>query len=405
MELFKLYDVDNIKSFEKNLEECKNLASLRNIKNEKHQNLLEHIINSRSTHSIGYVELLLKYEFDPNRKTSQNYHLLSILVNRFAIFTSSDVSMLKLLLHYGANVNFSDNILRTACLCEKNPYLVETVTLLLEFGVKNNYIFKHYSIGNMSLLDTCKMSLRSDCTNYGFRYSSNLSGTQQIINLLSNYVPKNIPYEEIRKTAINYEILKRSERIAAKKQQQIYLDNLAKIEKNKIAQIEKDRITQIEKDRVAKIEKDRIAQIEKDRIAQIEKDRIIQIEKDRFAEIEKEILAKIEQKRLAKIEKEILEKIERERLNFRTNEYDEKSDKNESEASAYFVLAINNLEYLHSVNNNIPENLRVALNSMTAQLLIKAGQKMPQDSLNKLNIPPEYKYLIEHTNDIKAFWE
>ena len=42
---------------------------------------------------------------------------------------------------------------------------------------------------------------------------------------------------------------------------------------------------------------------------------------------------------------------------------------------------------------------------MTSQLLIKTGQQMPKEILDKINIPEEYNHLINHEDDIVAFWE
>ena len=193
-------------------------------------------------------------------------------------------------------------------------------------------------------------------------------------------------------------------KIEQERLEKIEQERLAKLEQERLAKIEQERLEKIEQERLAKLEQERLAKLEQERLAKLEQERLAKLEQERLAKLEQERLAKLEQERLAKLEQERLAKLEQERSLDDAPDSIQNDDK-EREALAYLRLAIQNMEYLHISGDIIPENMKETINNMIKQLLIKTGQTMPKDKLEKLIIPEEYKPFISYKDDIIAFWE
>jgi len=444
--MFEEYNRRNLPAFAKKINELKD-GEIDYVKNIRNETILEVICSQCNPGDEHFLEIILRRGANPNSLTSSKYHVLSFFANN----QYKNIKMFELLLNYGANVNYCiehGKNLHDMCINgDCGPNYVEAIQLALRFGAKNCYLQKHYSLGNMSTIQVCQMLISPNCNTHGFRSSQNIGITQHIIHILNSHVYVPISYLNTRSTKL---AIIASERAIEIKNKQIEQDKLlsaerdritqinlieskrlsdirnAELERNKQAQIELIRLATIERDRLAQIESDRLAQIESDRLAQIESDRLAQIERDRLAQIESDRLAQIEQDRLDNIAlNDIQQTIELINTNEMENTkhmqhfaeqmsqlaVENKHDINQTEIEknktglSFLALAVSNLEYLFHNNENIPENLKCMISDMTTQLLIKAGQYMTRDALDKIHIPIEYKHLIEYSDAIVAFWE
>ena len=111
---------------------------------------------------------------------------------------------------------------------------------------------------------------------------------------------------------------------------------------------------------------------------------------------QEELLMK--QEELLKERQEELLKEQQEEL---LKEQQELFKKRQREGISYLILAIHNLEYLNKTKDKIPEDLQKFVEVMTSQLLIKAGQNIPSNILEKMEIPKEYIELINYKEQIQ----
>lgn len=148
-----------------------------------------------------------------------------------------------------------------------------------------------------------------------------------------------------------------------------------------------------EADEVKRLEQEK-KMIEERKLAELKK-----IEHDRKLAQEKQLADK------QKIIEQLIQKIE-----IAEDKYivpvnlDTDSIKNKTEAGAYLLLAIQNLDYLQKLNESIPEDLKQFIINFTSQLMIKTGQTMPDEILKQLNIPEQYTELINIKEKINVMW-
>jgi hypothetical protein len=310
------------------------------------------------------------------------------------------------------------------------------VLLAMKYGAKNDFIQKHWALGSMRTIDVCRILISPNASANGFRNSANYQITTDVINLLAGYQPNGVSYQTVRQNKMQVvNIEKQAQQAELEKQRLADLEKqrladlerqrLADLEKQRLAIIEQQRLANLERQRLADLEKQRLADLEKQRLADLEKQRLDDLEKQRLADLEKQMLSDLEKQRLADLEKqrlaeqqrldelekqklakqqaEIERQLEIERLRLLEELTLHEEQKSESEALSLLALAIKNLEYL--AGNDVPDNLRAVITNMTSQLLIKAGQKMPAATMNKLDIPDEYKHLINCKDVIQPFWE
>ena len=381
--LFDAYEKKNIAEFKKNLENIKNPHEFNYIR-KKNRNILELICEYGTLSDNIYLELILQHGADPNHKNMAGHHILSNCFNR----RFNNIRMFELLLEYGANINYTKDAgyaLHSICINGFDSNYLEAVKLAMKFGAYNCFLFKHYSLGSMKTIDVCKMLISPYCSTNGFGNSENPYITQCIITLLEQYSPIITSYQGIRKNK-----LAEVERL-----------RLAEVERLRSVEVERLRLVEVERLRLADIERLRLADIERLRLADIERLRLVDVERLRLAEVERLRLAEVERLRLADIEKLRLVDVEK----FKSPEIEQSElKKNEEESFALLSLAIKNLEFLCQ-NENVPDDLKSTVNNMTSQLLIKVGQKMPKHILDTLEIPDEYKHIIDSKDNFIAFWE
>ena len=261
MNLFTVFANNNIESFKEYLKNS-TPSKLNYDKNNKSKNIMEIICQSNTNDADIYLELILKHGADPNIKKSCGYHILSDIQNK----QFSNIRIFELLLEYGANINYMSTpglFLHNAAI---NDHL-DAVKLAMKFGAKNDYLYSHYSLGKMTTVNVCKMTISPEHAKYGFRGSSNPYITQCIITLLENYVPINVSYQDIRKT----QVLK----IDAERQR------LAEIERLRLVDIEKKRQEQLQIESEKKRQEQLRIDAERQRLAEIERLRLVDIENKR----------------------------------------------------------------------------------------------------------------------------
>lgn len=400
MSLYTTYSNNDFNGFKKIIDEMKDYGKL-NYAAEKNTTILWAICDRIRENTDSFLELILRCGADPNTLNSNRNHVLSCTYNN----NFKNIRVFELLLEYGANINFmkeSGKPLHDICInadINNNGYMA--VLLAMKYGAKNNFIQNHWSIGSMGTIDVCRMIVSPMAKANGFRNSANHQITTDVINLLARYQPCAESYQIIRQNKLKLVNLERHEQqIVVEKQR------LADQEKQRLADLEKQRLADLEKQRLAIIEQQRLANLEKQRLAKLEKQRLADLEKQKMADLEKQKMADLEKQKMVDLKKqqaEIDRQLEIERLKILEEMKSHEEQKNESEALSLLALAIKNLEYLSGTD--VPDNLRSVVGNMTSQLLIKAGQKMPIETMSKLDIPNEYKHLVNCKNDIQAFWE
>ena len=413
--LFDAYEKKNIAEFKKNLENIKNPHEFNYIR-KKNRNILELICEYGTLSDNIYLELILQHGADPNHKNMAGHHILSNCFNR----RFNNIRMFELLLEYGANINYTKDAgyaLHSICINGFDSNYLEAVKLAMKFGAYNCFLFKHYSLGSMKTIDVCKMLISPYCSTNGFGNSENPYITQCIITLLEQYSPIIMSYQGIRKNKLaEVERLRLAEveRLRSVEVERLRLVEverlrLADIERLRLAEVERLRLVNVERLRLVNVERLRLADIERLRLADIERLRLADIERLRLVDVERLRLAEVERLRLAEVERLRLADIEKLRLvdveKFKSPEIEQSElKKNEEESFALLSLAIKNLEFLCQ-NENVPDDLKSTVNNMTSQLLIKVGQKMPKHILDTLEIPDEYKHIIDSKDNFIAFWE
>ena len=395
MSLHTAYTNNDVIGFKRILDEMKDHSRL-NYATEQNRTILWHICNTINEVTHIFLELVLKCGVDPNVLNASRHHILSCIYNN----QFRNIRVFELLLEYGANINFmqtSGKPLHDVCLNADtfaNGYMA--VLLAMKYGAKNDFIQKHWALGSMRTIDVCRMLISPNASANGFRNSANYQITTDVINLLAGYKPNGVSYQTVRQNKMQVvNIEKQAQQAELEKQR------LADLEKQRLADLERQRLADLEKQRRAIIEQQRLDNLERQRLADLEKQRLADLEKQRLAEQQR--LDELEKQKLAEQQAEIERQLEIERLRLLEELTLHEEQKSESEALSLLALAIKNLEYL--AGNDVPDNLRAVITNMTSQLLIKAGQKMPAATMNKLNIPDEYKHLINCKDVIQPFWE
>lgn len=414
--MFEAFNRRDLTSFTNIINELKQASNLDYVKNHN-RTILETICLRCDPGDECFLEKILRRGANPNILTSDKYHILSCIANN----QYKNIRMFELLLTYGANVDYCKEPgyhLHTMCVNGDTYNSIPAISLAIKFGAKKCYMYKHYSLGNMSTVQVCQMIISPNHSAYGFRSSSNHGVTQTIINMLNGYSYVQVSYSNIRAATL---AIVASERAIEIKNKQIEQDKILAIEHKRIEDIERIRRDENERKRVSDI---RNAELERDRSAQIERDRLAQIENDRIAMTERERLAQIERDNNDMIEQTI-KLIDANEIGMITNiqRFDDQVSQNdvvincatiinqaETENKnkvglSFLALAVSNLEYLFHNNTYIPDNLKHIISDMTTQLLIKAGQNMSRETLDTICIPDEYKHLIESSDNIIPFWE
>jgi hypothetical protein len=438
--MFEAFNRRDLTSFTNIINELKQASDINYVKN-KNKTILETICLRCDPGDEHFLEKILRRGADPNILTSDKYHILS----HFANNQYKNIRMFELLLTYGANVDYCKEPgyhLHNMCINGDTYNSIPAISLAIKFGAKKCYMYKHYSLGNMSTVQVCQMLISPNCTAHGFRSSSNHGITQTIINMLNGYSYVQVSYSNTRASTLAIVASERAIEIKNEKDKQ---DKILAIERKRNEDIERIRRDENERKRLsdiknAELERDRHAQIELLRQVQIERERLATIERERLATIERERLATIERERLATIERERLATIERDNIamieqtiklideneissitntqhfdeqisqnavviNCATNTNQAKTENKNKVGLSFLALAVSNLEYLFHNNTNIPDNLKHIISDMTTQLLIKAGQNMSRETLDTIHVPDEYKHLIESSDTIIPFWE
>ena len=414
--MFEAFDKRNITSFTNIINKLKQASDIDYVK-YNNRTILETICLRCDIGDEHFLEKILRRGANPNILTSDKYHILSLIAtNQY-----KNIRMFELLLTYGANVDYCKEPgyhLHNMCINGDTYNSIPVISLAIKFGAKKCYIQKHHSLGNMSTVQVCQMIISPNHATYGFRSSCNHGITQTIINMLNGYSYVQVSYSTIRATTLAKVAAERAIEIKNEKDKQEEILSIERKRKEDIDRIrrEADERKRLSDIRNAELERDRLAQLELLRIAKNERDRLAQIERDRLAQIENYNNAKIEQ---------TIKLIDANEISSITNthSFDEQitqtnmdincatiinqaeiENKNASGLS-FLALAVLNLEYLFNNNTNVPNNLKNIISDMTTQLLIKAGQNMSRETLDKISIPDEYKHLIESSDTIIAFWE
>ena len=406
--MFEAFNCRDLKTFTNIIDGLKQASDIDNVKHEN-KTILETICLRCDPGDELFLEKILRRGANPNILNSNKHHILS----RFANNGYKNIRMFELLLTYGANVDYCKEPgynLHNMCINGDTYNSIPVISLAIKFGAKKCYMQKHYSLGNMSTVQVCQMSISPDHAAHGFRSSSNRGITQTIINMLNDYSYVPISYLNTRAATL---AVVASERALEIKNKQIEQDKILAIERKRMEDIERIKRDENERKRLsdirnAELERERQAQIELLRVATIERERLAQIENDNIAIIEKTINL-IDANEIGSITntQHFEEQISQTNMNIdcATIINQAETENKNKVGLSFLALAVSNLEYLFHNNTTIPDNLKHIISDMTTQLLIKAGQNMSRETLDTIHVPDEYKHLIESSDTIIPFWE
>ncbi len=314
-----------------------------------------------------YVKLLLEKGANPNyNAVGTNCDILGDVILRLSTDFPTQNEILRLLIKYGADVNAKPDYLHFAV--NNIHYNPEVVKILLQNGINQNHKRKEF---------TPLMTIKKTAKEY--RYANN---------------PRIIKIIEMLENGWQY-VDKREQEIERLKQQEI----------ERLKQQEIERLKQQEIERLKQQEIERLKQQEIERLKQQEIERLKQQEIERSKQQEIERLKQQEIERLKQQEIERLKQQEIERSKQQEAKQTIENKYNKAEAGSYLTLALYNLEYLSKMEEHVPEDLKKFMKAYTSQLLIKTGQTMPPEILVKMDIPDEYKNLINYKDTIQPMWK
>jgi hypothetical protein len=341
--------------------------------------------------NVEYIKILLDNKANPNWK-HMNQHLLPDYLHPYKNCNNENYcKVLDMLLQYGAHTTYESigtnyNGIGQPTISLRIRYLIQdavrvaidrndinVVLIMLKYNAwKGDFIvgvdkpsWKRYTF-----IDSLNRGLKN------FYPNNKKSLVKKIINILKNPQTAISQYQQ--------RIIQEQERLRREEQERLRREEQERLRREELRREEQERLRREE---LRREEQERLRREEQERLRREEQERLIQ------------------QERLRREEQERLRREEQERLiqQDRTAQEDEKKVSNKS--YAYLALVIQNLEFLNNDNLDIPENLKTIISNMTSQLLIKTGQHMSKEVLDKVDIPEEYNDLINYKENITAFWE
>lgn len=190
MDVFKSYESGNIKGFETALDSYKSPTRIDGDQNTFKRNIIQQILIKPNSSADLYLGLVLRYGANPNYPTMSNGRgrYLGHFSNKFSSMNTIQFNMFKLLIEYGADVNYIKNVksstgtlLSTACIGEGSQYSVEVVKLLMRHGATLSDPFEHYNLGLITTLTVLHNIISPNHSLHGFKYSNNPGQSQEII--------------------------------------------------------------------------------------------------------------------------------------------------------------------------------------------------------------------------------